>query len=527
MLTQDDVKSNVFPFKTDSKLFNLCFDEVCVQNAMKNIKSSFSIDPDGLCSFFLKRLSFSLCKPLSKIFKLSYQSSRLPKSWKQAIVVPLHKKGDLSKPSNFRPVSLCSIACKLMETIINSYVVEYLNRHELLLPNQYGFRKNKSCALQLLKCKNDWTNLLDKGKSVDVIYIDFCKAFDSVSHPKLLFKLEKYGINDKCLNWIKEFLTDRSQQVKVEDCLSDVQEVTSGVPQGSVLGPTLFLIFINDLLDLDIKSKIYLFADDVKLYNLSCNHNDLLTDLDLIYYWSEKWQLKMSLPKCFVLHLGRTNPKHCYKISDFELPKCSEMKDLGVYMSHNLSSTVHCNQIVKKARLVSNLIIKSFFSRKPEILMKAFLTYVRPILEYSCIVWNPLLKKDIFAVESVQRRFTKRILADKSLSYLERLKYFDISSLEKRRLVFDLSSTFSILIQKVLPPENFFVLNDNNTRTTHPFKLRMPKCRLNIKKFDFSTRVIKPWNNLPHEIVNSKTVDEFRKKIVNIDFTVYLQGPLL
>ena len=234
----------------------------------------------------------------------------------------------------------------------------------------------------------------------------------------------------------------------------------------------------------------------------------------------------MSLPKCFVLHLGRTNPKHCYKISDFELPKCSEMKDLGVYMSHNLSSTVHCNQIVKKARLVSNLIIKSFFSRKPEILMKAFLTYVRPILEYSCIVWNPLLKKDIFAVESVQRRFTKRILADKSLSYLERLKYFDISSLEKRRLVFDLSSTFSILIQKVLPPENFFVLNDNNTRTTHPFKLRMPKCRLNIKKFDFSTRVIKPWNNLPHEIVNSKTVDEFRKKIVNIDFTVYLQGPL-
>ena len=183
--------------------------------------------------------------------------------------------------------------------------------------------------------------------------------------------------------------------------MSDVQEVTSGVPQGSVLGPTLFLIFINDLLDLDIKSKIYLFADDVKLYNLSCNHNDLLTDLDLIYYWSEKWQLKMSLPKCFVLHLGRTNPKHCYKISDFELPKCSEMKDLGVYMSHNLSSTVHCNQIVKKARLVSNLIIKSFFSRKPEILMKAFLTYVRPILEYSCIVWNPLLKKDIFALKFV------------------------------------------------------------------------------------------------------------------------------
>ena len=233
----------------------------------------------------------------------------------------------------------------------------------------------------------------------------------------------------------------------------------------------------------------------------------------------------MSIPKCLVLHLGKSNPKCCYKISDFELPKCSEIKDLGVYISQNLSNSVHCNQIIKKARLISNLIIKSFFSKKPEILIKAFLTYVRPILEYACVVWNPSLKKDVYAIERVQRHFTKRILADKSLSYMDRLRHFEISTLENRRLIFDLCTTFSILTQNILPPIEFFVLNENNTRTTHPFKLWIPRCRLNIKKFDFSSRIIKPWNNLPTEIVNSRIVDEFRRKIQYVDFTEYLQGP--
>ena len=233
------------------------------------------------------------------------------------------------------------------------------------------------------------------------------------------------------------------------------------------------------ILDLKIKSKVFLFADDVKLYNLSCNQNDLQTDLDIIYDWSEKWQLKMSIPKCLVLHLGKSNPKCCYKISDFELPKCSEIEDLGVYISQNLSNSVHCNQIIKKARLISNLIIKSFFSKKPEILIKAFLTYVRPILEYACVVWNPSLKKDVYAIERVQRHFTKRILADKSLSYMDRLRHFEISTLENRRLIFDLCTTFSILTHNIVPPNDFFVLNEFLQNGENLFFLRQ-------KKFKFS-----------------------------------------
>ena len=305
-------------------------------------------------------------------------------------------------------------------------LLHFLETNNLLSPKQFGFRKNKSCSLQLLKCKNDWSNSLDKGKPVDVVYIDFCKAFDTVSHQKLILKIEKYGITGNLLSWISDFLSERSQQVKVNDSLSMEKVVQSGVPQGSVLGPTLFLMYINDLLDLDIRSHILLFADDVKLYNVSSDNHVLACDLNLISEWSTKWQLKVSLEKCCVLHLGRANPRHIYEISGQQLQVRTEVNDLGVTFSKNLSSSVYCNIIVKKARMLSNLIIRSFLSRNPEIIMRAFLIYVRPVLEYATVVWNPNLKKDIVAVESVQKRFTERILAIKYLSYNQRLEHFSI-----------------------------------------------------------------------------------------------------
>ena len=380
-------------------------------------------------------------------------------------------------------------------------------------------------SLQLLKCKNDWSNSLDKGKPVDVVYIDFCKAFDTVSHQKLILKMEKYGITGNLLSWISDFLSERSQQVKVNDSLSMEKVVQSGVPQGSVLGPTLFLMYINDLLDLDIRSHILLFADDVKLYNVSSDNHVLACDLNLISEWSTKWQLKVSLEKCCVLHLGRANPRHIYEISGQQLQVRTEVNDLGVTFSKNLSSSVYCNIIVKKARMLSNLIIRSFLSRNPEIIMRAFLIYVRPVLEYATVVWNPNLKKDIVAVESVQKRFTKRILANKSLSYNQRLEHFSIPSLEQRRIVFDLSMTFDILKFSALPPNDFFEFNKNVTRNIHDMKLCVPKCRLDCKKFDFASRVIKFWNNLPRYVVESNSKKEFLNKLSMINLKGYLQGP--
>ena len=439
------------------------------------MKTSFSCDADVLCSYFLKKLSFSLCKPLSYIFQFCFSKASLPSHWKRAVVVPIHKKGDTSKVSNFRPVSLCSVPCKLMERVINSSLLSFLETRNLLSKNQFGFRKNKSCSLQLLKCKNDWTNMIDKGNSVDVVYIDFCKAFDTVSHQKLIMKLSKYGIHADILLWIKDFLSERTQNVKIGNSLSSTMKVTSGVPQGSVLGPTLFLVYINDLLDINIHSSVCLFADDVKVYNDSSKSNLLSLDLKLISDWAKKWQLQISFEKSSVLYLGKSNPLNVYRIYENNLPANDEVKDLGVTMHKTLSSSVHCNIIVKKARLFSNLIVRSFFSRNTAIMIKAFLIYVRPILEYATVVWNPSLKKDIELIESVQRRFTKRILRHKSLSYKQRLDYFALESLEKRRLTFDLTAVYNIIKNNVLPFDDFVQFNTNMTRSNHPYKLCLPK----------------------------------------------------
>mgnify|MGYP003519709841 FL=1 len=235
----------------------------------------------------------------------------------------------------------------------------------------------------------------------------------------------------------------------------------------------------------------------------------------------------MSLPKCSVLYVGRNNPKHQYRLSDYVLANDNtEVKDLWIIMDRYISFTSHCNNIAKRAKIICNLILRSFTSRNPEILIRSFIVYVRPVLEYASIVWNPYLIKDINVLENVQKNFTKRILADKTLSYTERLKYFSIETLEKRRLVSDLSLMYSIVKSNVIPFNDFFTLNKNITRSNHPWKLQIQKYHHNIRKNDFSNRVILVWNSLPLEIVESHNPKNFMKKLKKYDLSKYLLGPL-
>ena len=315
----DDLNIPEFHNIVNNTVISMKFTAEIVLDALNKLKASLSVGPDGLCAFFLKKLKYVLCQPLSIIFEVSYRTGELPSFWKQAIVVPIFKKGLSHCVDNYRPVSLCCVSCKLMESIINAALNTHLDTHNIIKRHQYGFRKNTSCTLQLLNCMNQWTKMIDAKTTLDVVYIDFQKAFDSVVHSKLIVKLEGYGISGFLLNWLRSFLSNRVQSVKINSALSDQISVTSGVPQGSVLGPTLFLLYINDLVNVIEHSEILLFADDLKIFNSSNNNFFLQSDLNNVVSWSKIWQLPISVKKSNILYIGRNNPKFQYFLDGLQL----------------------------------------------------------------------------------------------------------------------------------------------------------------------------------------------------------------
>ena len=224
----------------------------------------------------------SLAVPLAHLYRRSLDTGLLPQDWTVARVVPIYKKGDRQSPSNYRPISLTAVPCKILESLIRDQMLSHLTEQRLLSEHQHGFRPKRSCSTQLLEVLDAWTRELECGNPVDVVYLDFQKAFDSVPHLRLLSKLRSYGITGKLLDWIASFLTGRKQQVVLEGHRSDWSDVASGVPQGSVLGPLLFLVYVNDLPDI-IQCGIKLFADDTKMYtSVSSTDDAALLQSDLV-----------------------------------------------------------------------------------------------------------------------------------------------------------------------------------------------------------------------------------------------------
>ena len=293
------------------------------------------------------------------------QKGSLPSKWKEAEVRPIFKKGNKSTPGNYRPVSLTAIICKVFEKFIRDAMYNHLTSNKLLSEDQFGFCTGRSCALQLLVTINDWLGCLDNKVPIDAAYLDFRKAFDSVPHKRLLTKLKGYGIKGNVLLWVEDFLKDRTQYVSINGKSSERAPVTSGVPQGSVLGPTLFIYFINDLPE-EVKCNLKIFADDTKAYTqINSTEDKLLLQscIDKLVGWTDKWLLKFNSDKCKILHIGKNNPNYDYTISHDTVTKGLETtvceKDLGIHVDNLLNFDDHISLTLKKARSISAMLLRN------------------------------------------------------------------------------------------------------------------------------------------------------------------------
>ncbi len=495
-----------------------------VARVLKQMPAKFSRTPDNIPSILLKCCANELSEPLSIIYEKSFEKGILPSDWLIADVCPIFKKDSPNDPANYRPVSLGSKCCQGAEEIIKIAMTRYFTRFNLFSDVQHGFLAGRSTVSQLLECIEDWSAALRDQKFVDIIYLDFAKAFDTVSHTKLLFKMAKYGIGGKLLVWIKSFLSGRKQRVVIENTYSSYLEVTSGVPQGSVLGPLLFLIYINDLPEI-CTSSVKLFADDVKVYkSFSLTHecNTLKNDLSCINSWSTAWQLALAQQKCEVLHLGKKNPRTKYHLSDTTLRDAQQIRDLGITMNPNFKFSTHCNIIAKKATQRSALLFRVFRTQHLPSLVRSYKAYVRPLIEYGSCVWNPHLKMDVSRLERVQRYFTRRLFARCKLpyvSYKERLNLLNLEPLNLRRLHIDLIQYFK-MIRKYsnLSSTKFFQLASMGGGVTgqtrgHPYKIRVQAVRVDVRKHIFSNRAILAWNSLSKDTVCAPSIFSFKKKL--------------
>ena len=532
VFTKDD--GNVPYFQTSWSdttpgLNSVCFTPDIIKKIVKKMKLNGSAGEDMFPSVLFKNVISEIAYHLSCVFNFSVSTSSIPVIWRSGIIVPIFKKGSANEVSNYRPISITCIACKLMESVIKDAILDHLQAHKLISRQQHGFIARHSTNTQLLECCNDWAIHLSAKKQVDIAYLDFAKAFDSVVHVKLLHKLQAYGIGGLILKWIKAFLCNRVQKVRIGRFVSDVCDVISGVPQGSVLGPILFIVYINDICyiptTINDNITIKLFADDAKLYSCIDNIdsvNAMQLCLDKIVDWANVWQLQLSPAKCSILNLGKHRFINSYCIGGFRLPKVDNVRDLGVVIDNQLTFKLHINEICLKAKQRSALILRSLYTRNKLILIKAFTVYVRPLLEYCCNVWSPHLLGMIDCIENVQRSFTKKLQGLGCLSYNERLNVLNIDSLECRRLKTDLTMYYQIFHNCVdMDADNFFTLSTHQKTRGHGLKIRKPKIINFAHGNSFCNRAVSVWNALPGNIVNSDTLASFKTKLKAINLELY------
>ena len=490
-----------------------------VQKLLKDIKPHKATGPDNIPGRLLKEAAEELAPGLAHIFQISIDNGKIPLDWKSALVTPVFKKGNRSTPSNYRPISLTSIVCKILEHVIHSSVISHFEKNSILTDCQHGFRKRRSCETQLILTIDDLARGLNDKQQIDAILLDFSKAFDKVPHQRLLLKLNHYGVRGNIRSWIEDFLSARTQEVVIEGSKSTPSPVSSGVPQGTVLGPLLFLAYINDMPEC-VRSEIKLFADDSLLYRRIQNNADccqLQEDLDKLQEWEQKWQMAFNAEKCEVIRITNKKRPLCsdYFIHNQKLALRTEAKYLGVTIGSDLSWSRHADNITKKANSTMGFLKKNIRSAPQAAKETAYKTFVRPIVEYAATTWAPFTDTETSKIEMVQRRAARFVSNDyrRTSSVTEMISTLGWDTLQKRRDLARLSMMYRIEHHLVdIPVEPYLTPSTSMTRG-HDSRFFQIRTSNTTYQQSFFPRTVILWNQLPQTAVSQTTLEAFQNQL--------------
>jgi hypothetical protein len=491
-----------------------------VEKLLDKLNQNKAMGPDELHPRLLKRYSNLIAPILQVIYQKSINSGEVPHDWKTANVCPIFKKGERYLPSNYRPVSLTCICSKLLEHIVTKHIVNHLDKYNILYDLQHGFRSKRSTETQLLAFTEDVLQNLRAGLQTDVVVMDFAKAFDKVSHWRLILKLKKYGITGQTNGWVKAFLDNRKQRVVCSGESSGWAPVLSGVPQGSVIGPLLFLLYINDLPE-NVRSKVRLFADDTIIYRTITDKADaqeLQKDINKLAEWEDTWKMKFHPDKCNLLHVTRKKKTevNAYNLHGHTLEKVNSTKYLGLTIDNKLSWNKHIQNICNKGNSTLAFLRRNLQIPQEHIKTNAYQTLVRPQLEYGSAIWDPYTKENINMVEMVQRRAARFICRnyESTASVTEMLQKLDLRSLLQRRVDLRLTTFYKMMHGLVA-----IDLTTNLTPQTRQSRHSHSQSFIPIADprsyilYSFIPRTIVQWNKLPPTVIHQGNADSFRKAI--------------
>ncbi len=519
--TEDNLPEPVIPNDT---LEDITISILEVKDMLKILKPDKASGPDTISPRVLKNTSETLAPILQKLFNNCLKACRFPDSWKLANVIPIHKKGATEETANYRPISLLSCVGKVFERCVCKKILNFFHEHEIITRAQAAYIGGGSSTItQLLEIYHDILKKLDEGSEIHFAFLDASKAFDRVWHKGLLYKLKQSGITGNLYKWFEDYLQRREQRVVIQGESSDTMHIKAGVPQGSILGPILFLIYVNDMPE-GIESSIKLYADDTSIYSdhkVAQEANTVIRrDLERISKWSKQWKIKLNPDKTERLIISRKKNKTIPQLDmdGIEVKTVSNHKHLGLIIQGNGKWTNQIKETVSKAKQRIDILRGLMYKLDRITLEKLYTTYIRPLLEYGNVVWTNCNEAEKRLLEKTQLDAAKIITgAVKGTSHYKIYKECHWKTLQERRnehqlvllykTINDMTpKTLKSIIPEIVEEENGYMLRNKSN-------IKQIKTKSNAFCNSFLPSTIKLWNKLDIKIKEQPTLSSFKREL--------------